>query len=571
MKSEGGTSARWALTLGCSILVSLTTVVVVGVLGLALGVGIGAWLTVPALAAAIWVAFHAWRGAPDRTRRVVITVAAFCVVVVAAHVAASFEGDTSFDGRHYHAEAVWALAGGWNPIRDAALPHPADQGTDRINSFPKAMWIVEATALDVTHNIDSVKGAGLLVAAAVALIGFGVLASLGLAIGWAVVLALVLALNPVASAQFATKMVDGIIGGLLIVAVLLVVLMSVGRRVRLLPATALFGSVLLMINVKYSGLVYAGVLVALAVICAMVVKDMQPRRWALVGLLVASAALGLLVGWNPYVTNTQRHDNPLYILVGKGSVDPAGPQTTGRMKRVSEPERLLISLGARPSNSAANARVRLPLLIKPSDFSAFRSPGLAVGGFGPLFSAVVLGALVLTIIAAATRFRDFHWPAAVLFVSAFLLAGAWVVTPGAWIARLAPELWAVPPLIIAALLIAWTQPLLRFLAIATLVLVTVNAVGVAGAAAVWNRRDTNRQNTSLQRLRALPGPLSVDFGSFSIAEARRLRSAGIEFVRTARVDCARPFLLDVAGSLTRPVHPSADARRRAAAQLCPAA
>jgi len=96
-------------------------------------------------------------------------------------------------------------------------------------------------------------------------------------------------------------------------------------------------------------------------------------------------------------------------------------------------------------------------------------------------------------------------------------------------------------------------------------------VGVAGAAAVWNRRDTNRQNTSLQRLRAVPGPLTVEFGAYSIAEARRLRSAGIRFVRTAHVDCAQPFLLNVPGSLSRPAHASAAVKRRAAAQLCPAA
>ena len=86
---------------------------------------------------------------------------------------------------------------------------------------------------------------------------------------------------------------------------------------------------------------------------------------------------------NPYVTNTIRHDNPLYIAVGKGSVDPA------ELLMAIENRRALPSASrcrrASASPAARNPHVCLPLLASTSEWSVFRSRTVPTGGFGPLF------------------------------------------------------------------------------------------------------------------------------------------------------------------------------------------
>lgn len=146
--------AKWALTLGCALIAGLAAVVVVAVAGMAVGATVGAWLVVPGVVGFAALAAVAWRGTDRVGSRIVTTVAACVVMVSACALVASLASDTSVDDRHYHAEAVWALADGWNPITDVALAHPADQGTDRINSFPKALWILEATVLDAGGGIE---------------------------------------------------------------------------------------------------------------------------------------------------------------------------------------------------------------------------------------------------------------------------------------------------------------------------------------------------------------------------------------------------------------------------------
>ena len=84
------------------------------------------------------------------------------------------------------------------------------------------------------------------------------------------------------------------------------------------------------------------------------------------------------------------------------------------------------------------------------------------------------------------------------------------------------------------------------------VVLAVDAMGVARSAFVWGHRNTARENTSLDRVRRLRGPLTVTFQSYSIAEKRRLASRGISFRVVAHVQCSRPWVLSVNGVLARP-------------------
>lgn len=413
-------------------------------------------------------------------------------------------------------------------------------------------------------------------ALAAGLISFGVLAMLGLKRGRAGVLALTLALNPVAGAQFATKMVDGAMASMLVVGVMLVVLMTWRGRADALTSSALFGSVVLMVNTKYTGVTYVAViLIPIAVIGARVAgrrgRELLQPAVALFGALLIGV---LFVGWNPYVTNTIRHHNPLYIAVGKGSVDPAERLMVGRMKTASGPERILLSLASASSGAVRNPHVRLPLLASTSEWSVFRSRAAPIGGFGPLFSGGLLGALALVVVAAVTRVRGARLNLAgrLLMISSGALLVAWVISPAAWIARLAPQLWMVPVLALAGLLVGSRSRAIKGAALVVVAILAVNALGVAGSALVWSRRDTATQRTSLQRLRLLPGPLTGQFGGFSIAEERRLRDAGIKYRRVASVSCPHSFVLSISGVLTRPgaSWPTRRSGPMGAAALCPA-
>lgn len=561
-------TSRWAIVVGAAIVVGFGSAVVLAVVGLALGIAVGAWILGAAALGALLVAFLGWRGEAGSAVRVSITAMAAVIIVIACVLAVGGTADTSVDGRQYHGEAVWALADGWNPIRDSPLPHTADQGPDRINSFPKAMWILEAAVLDAGGSIANVKGIGMAIAAATALIALGVFVAIGMRTLLSAVLAITVALNPVAGAQFSTKLVDGVIANLLAIAVLLTVLSCLRRRADVVVVLALVMSVILMVNTKYSGISYAvGILIPTAVGGGLLAgRRGRSLLWPAL-LFIGALVVGLLVvGWNPYVTNTMRHHNPLYILVGDGAVDPSGSTTVGVMKRASEPERLLRSLASRSSTSPQDPQLRWPLVPSASEWTAFRKPGIPIGGFGPLLLDGLLGALA--ILFAAARRRD-GWPPAsrVLLASAGAVFVTWAISPSAWIARLAPQLWLAPLFVAAAVILATPRRWLRAGAVVVVLILAVDGLGVAQSAFVWGQRNTARENASLARLRELPGPLTAAFTSFTIAEERRLRSRGIAFRGVDHVSCVRPWVLSVNGVLARPARMPA----RPTVAICPRA
>ena len=90
--------AKWALTLGCALVVGFAAEVVVAVAGLALGATVGAWLIVPGVVGFAGVGAIAWRGTDRAAMRIATTVLA-CVVVVSACYSGGFlpalRGDTT--------------------------------------------------------------------------------------------------------------------------------------------------------------------------------------------------------------------------------------------------------------------------------------------------------------------------------------------------------------------------------------------------------------------------------------------------------------------------------------------
>jgi hypothetical protein len=145
-----------------------------------------------------------------------------------------------------------------------------------------------------------------------------------------------------------------------------------------------------------------------------------------------------------------------------------------------------------------------------------------------------------------------------------------VIQPSAFLARFAPQLWFVAPLVAIAVVLAVAASVVRAIAWAAIAVLVVNAGGVAVATVVWDKRDTDREAESLATLRRL-SPLEARFGAWKQSEARRLREAGVRFVARDRVLCAVPYVFAVTGGLTRQPRLFGVPPPAGGVQLCPVA
>lgn len=523
---------------------------VVGLASLAIGVSLTGWLVAPALAIA---ALFAAAGAPPRQGvRITLRAIALVVAITAAALAlgACFY-DVSWDGQAYHQPAVLALAQGWNPLHDGPLSTDTRPDNLWINHYPKAIWIAQAILLRATGSLEATKGLQLVPLVAAALLVVALLRARGLGRGASLLAAFALVANPVALAQLYSFYVDGLCASLMLAMLALVWWWT--RRPRPVTMLAIAACLSLLINTKFTGLVYSGLLAAGAAIFVWHRRRAQARPFAL-ALAVALAVGTLGLGFDPYVTNLVRKGHPFYPVAGAGAVDFISIQLTPAVHAQSRPSRLLLGLFSRADNQNRAPQLKWPLSIDRAELTALSYADTRIGGFGPLFGAALLLAIAIALAMRAPR--------AAWGLGGLLLATAFA-NPALWWARYVPQLWWLPAgvatLAIARLSGPWG---LRLATGALAALIAIDTAVVGASAAAGQTDATRAVAAELDSLATLPGPLLVRWNSFE-ADADRLQARGIAF-RTStstRLPCRAPRRLF--GSLAEicPAPALADAAR----------
>jgi hypothetical protein len=512
-----------------------------------LGMPIGPLHSWAGLALAL-VAGRLWAGS---WRACLAAAAWLAAATVAGGAAVGWLYDFSGDGQWYHLPAVLGLAEGWNPLTapqladwNAGFEREVGSAAVYVQHYAKGAWIVAAAAYRATGLIEATKVFNLLYALAAYLVTAHFLRRIGLSRLWACAIALATAANPVVLYQMHSFFVDGQLAGL---CTLLAVLSLEWFREPRSPTLVLVGAcIVLLANVKFTGLVYAislgGGLVALASLGGW---SRQAGRYAAAGLVSVAIAV-LVVGYQPYVTNYRAHGNPFYPALAR---DAAAEAATKRQFEIWAPpqfmamgrlEKLTRSLFAESAGAEAMPRWKAPFTVSKGELYIFFNTEPRYGGFGPLFGSVLAVTLVGYLFAARVMARRVWTAGAAL---ALLMALSALLNPEAWWARLSPQLWLVPLILLSAVALGALGWVRRAAAILVLLLLGNSALV---AALSWGRAVEKNLafRTQLARLQtyAASGPVEVTtHPSFRMTTERRLRSWSIDYRRAERPSCPTPF------------------------------
>jgi hypothetical protein len=358
-------------------------------------------------------------GAERRLLGLGIFAASLLLSALCAHL---IEG--SYDGSMYHLPSALFIHDGWDPVREPS-------GSYWTDLYPNAAWTIEAALTSLFGS----PSAGYVLAPLFLLCGFATTINLVAENKPELrrldyVYAALAAANPVLLGQMLSATVDGFVAALG-----LILFSAALLRDRKLGLALALSSMLLLINIKSSGIYYAVIFCAGALLLR-VWRERARLNWPglLVdqGLLLAGGLIAIfLIGFRPYVTNWLRYGTPVYppqsVIMGNGSLVPQNMVTASWFEQIAT------LIFGRVENGKGD-----PLMLKwPGSLSAHEILAMDGsnfgGGFGPLFS---LG-FVLALVALVWCWRR-RAESAVFLTLAFVLFAACLAFPVPWWARYVP-------------------------------------------------------------------------------------------------------------------------------------
>ncbi|MGD0153905.1 MAG: hypothetical protein ABSC17_09165 [Thermacetogeniaceae bacterium] len=379
--------------------------------------------------------------------------------------------DLSWDGQAYQQEGIIQLANGWNPLRDPPL---RVANSIWINHYPKGPWIASASLDLLTGQIEQSKVFNpLLIVSSFCLCLSALLTCYRHRFRESLVLSLLAACNPVSIMQATTFYNDGQLSSMLVI--MLALLCSMISKPKLLSALALILSMIIAINIKFTALPYLLALSLPIMLYLFLRRRMQPVRVTALSLAIGLTAGLLLVGFNPYVTNTLSNGNPFYPLAGRNAVDIMTANSPANFSALNRLGKLATSLFSRTEDAAAPlaSHFKRPFTMTGEELDTI-APDTRIGGFGPLFGGAVLLSLLLIVISWPVDRKKTVFYTGLLLV---ILCSA-LVNPEAWWARYAPQVWLLPVICIM-LGLAMDKSLHKAVALSIVMVLMLNLVLVS--------------------------------------------------------------------------------------------
>lgn len=322
--------------------------------------------------------------------------------------------DSSYDGNAYHQEIIAALCRGWN-IEGSQIPGiPLSVWAIH---YAKGLEMVQASVVAFTGFIESGKAVNLIFGLSAGLCLYSFTATFGGSIkrGYRLLISLVGVCNPVFLSQCLTYYIDYSKLFLTLLAIIYIIrCVAESRRFSFSNFSFLFVVVVMGVVTKFNAFFEIGVTVFASMIWVFFTgKTKDAWRLAICG--IAGAVTGVLIlGYHPYITNYLVAGNPLYPLLGEGSID-------------------IMTGNTPPEYLSRNRFVTFFLsLITPQ----LPSTDQRIGGFGVL----MLPILVISLL--AIFFSKSRWKNVGIYIAVWVLASCFFFEQSWW-ARYIPQLWII--------------------------------------------------------------------------------------------------------------------------------
>lgn len=429
------------------------------------------------------IAFYILKFKIENNYKIILSIVLSIVLVLVSIFFIGKTYDVTCDGNTYHKYAVGNLKNGWNPLYQSSYDFskenelfPNKNLSLWVDHYAKATWNFGAVIYAFTNDIESGKVICLLLAFTVFFLLTEYLYTKKIKFYQAIIISTLLAFNPIVCSQIFSYYVDATLGLSLFLIILFLIMITDKNYTGLTEIERyilLFCSIVLCINIKFTGLLFAGVFSIIFYIYWLIVAkkenkltDQFIKKSIFFAITLAIAIF--FVGYSTYVTNTINNKNPLYPLFGKEKVDIITTMQPVSFKNIGGLQKLFYSIFSKTENvtyvSGKSTELKIPYLVKKSEISSMSIPDTRIGGYGPLFSGTFITSILVIITYGVTliknkckdKYKGKYKIISENMIMINLLLGIIVCTllmAESWWARYSPYIYLIPILAVIILFI----------------------------------------------------------------------------------------------------------------------
>jgi hypothetical protein len=374
-----------------------------------------------------------------RTTLIILTI-----IVISVFIAGLFY-DISSDGQMYHMESAIQMKAGWNPFKKE-LPLELNQAI-WLNHYGKGVEDPQATIYALTNHLETTKATNFILLAASFCLSMAFLVKLNrFSFRKNILFSTLMAFNPVTFYQLLNTYVDGQLASFLLcfIAVACLLYLEANRYFLVLLASIL----ILLINTKFTALVFAGIFTTGMLLVFLAGKRWQAFKKAFIVSTVATVFAVGVVGYFPYMINIVRYHDILYPGL-KVLKSEAAKFTPPRLIHKNQFSKFIISFFSHTDNLHLTAtkdpiiRSKIPFTFNKTDlFNASKPYVVFMAGMGPFFSGICISA-VLIFSYWLWRLKNRKVALPFIIMSGTILFSVLIISE-AWYARYTPQFWFFP-------------------------------------------------------------------------------------------------------------------------------
>lgn len=371
-------------------------------------------------------------------------------IIIFSILISTFMFDRSSDGNTYHKDAIGVLKEGFNPVYESSEDFIKQREDDSkelteysiwIDHYAKANWIIAANFYVLTGNIESGKAMNFI---SIYIVFSFIFTELVLFLDKkkALLLSLIIVINPITASQMFTYYNDQLVCLFLFLAIFWLIKLDKNMKDK---ESWLFYilTFIILANMKFNGLGYLLVFSFLFV-CRYLYKAyrngmfwniLKKLCYIFIPLFIISL---IIVGYPTYVKNTIDHSNPFFPLYDDNGEDIITAQQPERFLSMNNLEKLFYATFSKANNLRENdnTELKLPFTIYKEELTPAMSNDLRISGWGILFSGLLLCGIII-FIKYYKSYKQESWIIYTLGITCMLL----VVMSESWWARYTPHFY----------------------------------------------------------------------------------------------------------------------------------